>query len=241
MDDPCTPFAGLRGRDMKNHQVVDQVRRELQEGLGKVGSAQSPFVRRVARRTFRDIADLEVAQIVSLSEQLLQHEDTWEFMVSFAWISEIRDRLVESDFDTFERWLSEYIFSWGTCDDFCKRVLNHFVDRYPGVFARIQAWTSSENKWVRRASAVSLITSDGPYYVVKHDLDEAFDIALRLLTDEDHHVQKGYGWMLKAASVYHPQKVFEFVIEHKDRMPRTSLRYAIEKLSKEQKQKAMSR
>ena len=56
-------------------------------------------------------------------------------------------------------WLSKYIFSWGTCDDFCKRVLNFFVDNFPNVFKKIQLWTSSKNKWMRRASSVSFIPS----------------------------------------------------------------------------------
>lgn len=226
---------------MENQQVVDLVRIELRAGLDKVGSARSSFVRRTARKRFKDIADLEKEHIISLCEQLLQYEDTWEFRASFAWISEIQSRLDEPDFAIFEGWLSEYIFSWGTCDDFCKRVLNHFADHYPNVFEKIQSWTPSENKWVRRASAVSFITSDGPYYVVKHDLSEVFDIALRLLIDEDRHLQKGYGWMLKAASVYHPREVFQFVMENKNRMPRTSLRYAIRRLPKEMKQQAMSK
>lgn len=171
----------------------------------------------------------------------MQAEDIWEFIVSFAWISETRSRLDEPEFVIIEGWLSEYIFSWGTCDDFCKRVLNHFADRCPNVFEKIQLWTFSENKWERGVSAVSFITSDGPYCVVKHDRSEEFDIALRLLTDEDRHVQTGYGWMLKAASAYHSREVFQFVMENKNRTPRTSLRYAIERLSKEMKQKAMSK
>ncbi len=41
-------------------------------------------------------------------------------------------------------------------------------------------------------------------------------------------VQKDYGWMLKAASQAHQQEVL-YVIKNKTRMPRTYLRYAIEK------------
>jgi len=54
-------------------------------------------------------------------------------------------------------------------------------------------------------------------------------------------VQKGYGWMLKVASATHEQDVFNYVLKNKSRMPRTALRYAIEKMPKELKIKAMER
>ena len=45
--------------------------------------------------------------------------------------------------------------------------------------------------------------------------------------------------MLKEISNKDPIVVFEFIMHRKDRMPRTALRYAIEKLSPELRQKAM--
>ena len=61
-------------------------------------------------------------------------------------------------------------------------------------------------------------------------LEEVFEIADLLFYDEDDLVQKGYGWMLKETSREHPEEVFDYVLANKKDMPRTSLRYAIEKL-----------
>jgi len=47
--------------------------------------------------------------------------------------------------------------------------------------------------------------------------------------------------MLKAASQSHPKKVFDYVMKNKQKMPRTALRYAIEKMPPEWKTKAMER
>ena len=66
-----------------------------------------------------------------------------------------------------------------------------------------------------------------------------FEIADLLLLDGDDLVQKGYGWMLKAASQSHESEVFDYVIRNKHQMPRTALRYAIEKMPAEMKRKAM--
>ena len=54
-------------------------------------------------------------------------------------------------------------------------------------------------------------------------------------------VQKGYGWMLKVASQAHLQEVFDYVMKHKAVMPRTALRYAIEKMPPELKSEAMKK
>ena len=72
-------------------------------------------------------------------------------------------------------------------------------------------------------------------------LERYFGIAGILLTDTNDLVQKGYGWMLKAASQAYPMEVFDYVMSKKAAMPRTAFRYAIEKLSPELKAKAMKK
>ena len=72
-------------------------------------------------------------------------------------------------------------------------------------------------------------------------LNDAFKIANILLKDDDDLVQKGYGWMLKEASPRFEDKVFEYIMSKKEVMPRTALRYAIEKMSGDRKQVAMAK
>ena len=72
-------------------------------------------------------------------------------------------------------------------------------------------------------------------------LHDIFEIADILLLDKDDMIQKGYGWMLKVASQVHQREVFEYVLAHKTTMPRTALRYAIEKMPKEMKNRAMGK
>ena len=54
-------------------------------------------------------------------------------------------------------------------------------------------------------------------------------------------MQKGYGWMLKAASQSHQKEVFDYVMKNKKDMPRTALRYAIEKIPSDLRQSAMEK
>ena len=93
----------------------------------------------------------------------------------------------------------------------------------------------SKNRWMKRASAVSLVlpARHGKY------LKDIFEIAASLLTDPDDMVQKGYGWMLKEAGRLHEKEVFAFVMSHKKEMPRTALRYAIELMPQTLRKQAM--
>ena len=70
---------------------------------------------------------------------------------------------------------------------------------------------------------------------------DIFEIADILLQDTDDMVQKGYGWMLKAASHSHQKDVFHYVMKNKKIMPRTALRYAIEKMPLDLKRRAMAK
>lgn len=59
--------------------------------------------------------------------------------------------------------------------------------------------------------------------------------------DDQDMVQKGYGWMLKVAGDYYPDEVFSYVMKRKDKMPRTALRYAIEKYPPHKRKEAMEK
>jgi len=90
---------------------------------------------------------------------------------------------------------------------------------------------------MRRASAVSLIlpARKGSF------LEEVLEISEILLQDSDDLVQKGYGWLLKEASKKHLDEIFEYVMNRKEKMPRTALRYALEKMPPEMRKRAMQR
>ena len=107
---------------------------------------------------------------------------------------------------------------------------------FPSYLSGLKIWAKSTNRWVKRASAVSLIipARKGKF------LEDIFEIADILHSDKDDMVQKGYGWMLKAASQSHQEEVFNYVFR-KSNATDISLRYAIEKMPAELKVRAMAK
>ena len=141
------------------------------------------------------------------------------------------------DLAVFRRWIDTYITNWASCDGFCNHTVGDFIEQFPDYVDELKSWTQSDNRWMRRAAAVSLIVP------AKHGkfLKESIEIAGLLLTDTDDMVQKGYGWLLKEASRKHTSEVFTYVMKNKKVMPRTALRYAIELMPKELKAEAMKK
>lgn len=88
----------------------------------------------------------------------------------------------------------------------------------------------SKNIWERRTSIVS--TS---YFIRQGDVADTFKIAEMLLDDDQDLIHKATGGWVREAGKKDRQRLLSFLDQHAATMPRTTLRYAIEHLDKEQR------
>jgi 3-methyladenine DNA glycosylase AlkD len=205
------------------------------EKLEKPMVLRTAVVRKVSAEHFREVRNLSKDEIFKLCEELLKENDGDLRDIAFDWAYRLKKRYEKKDFQIFERWLKKYVKGWGSCDHLCVHPLGNLVLQFPELSAKTKKWAHSNNRWERRAAAVALI----PALRRKLLLKEAFQAADILLQDKEDLVQKGYGWMLKEASNRFPNEVFRYVMKNRKRIPRTALRYAIEKLPLGWKKKAM--
>jgi len=210
--------------------------RFFKEGVTAYG-LKTADMRRVSGLFWKEVKDRSKEDIYRLGEELLASGYYEEGAVAIGWAERLEPRYEESDFRVYERWLNEYVHNWAHCDTLCNHPIGALVTKFPAFLADLKRWTASANPWVRRGAAVSLIipARRGLF------LEDIFEIADRLLADGEDLVQKGYGWMLKAAAEAHEDEVFNYVMAHRAAMPRTALRYAIEKMPAERKKAAMAR
>lgn len=191
----------------------------------------------IARKHLKAIRPQGKTSVFALCEQLWQSGYLEESFVACEWSHAFAHDYAPDDFAVFERWVSHYVTNWAACDTLCNHTVGAFIEMYPSCLDCLKTWTSSENRWMRRAAAVSLIVP------ARHGrfLEDALSICEQLLHDREDLVQKGYGWLLKAASEAHRQEVFHFVMDRRGVMPRTALRYAVEKMPPELRSRAMAR
>ncbi|HLA96361.1 MAG TPA: DNA alkylation repair protein [Pyrinomonadaceae bacterium] len=89
----------------------------------------------------------------------------------------------------------------------------------------------SKNLWERR----SAIVATAHFILKQKQVDDTFAIAEILVNDKEDLVNKGTGWMLRAAGDVDRERLLAFLDKHAEKMPRVLLRYSIEKLDKEQR------
>lgn len=231
-------------------KIVEEIRKELIKNSDektrisgerffkesvKLYGLKSAVTERIGKEYFNKIKEKEKSEIFDLCEELWKSGYLEESGIACNWSYFVHKDYEPGDIKVFERWVTDYVSNWATCDTLCNHTVGTLIEMYPDKIADLKRWTKSQNRWMKRASAVSLIipARKGLF------LSDIFEIAGQLLLDTDDMVQKGYGWMLKAASQAHQKEVFDYVFKNKAIMPRTSLRYAIEKMPPELKTKVM--
>ena len=203
----------------------------------KLYGIKSAVVSSISKEHYKAITDKSKSHIFALCDELWKSGFMEESFVACNWSYNVHKQYEPDDFDVFENWVNKYVGNWASCDTLCNHTVGTFTEMYPGYLSGLKRWATSQNRWVKRASAVSLIV---PARKGKF-LNDIFEIADILHSDADDMVQKGYGWMLKASSQSHQKEVFNYVMSKKTTMPRTSLRYAIEKMPVEFKAMAMAK
>jgi 3-methyladenine DNA glycosylase AlkD len=234
------------------NKIIQQIRKELVKNIDeatkksfqrffkedvKYYGVKTPLVGKIAAKFWPEIKNLSKDEIFKICEELYSSDYTEEAFIVAFWVPKLAGKFELNDLSLFKKWIEKYINNWAKCDGFCNHSIGLFIEKYPESIEELKNWAKSENRWLKRAAAVSLIipAKEGKF------LADIFEIADKLLLDKDDMVQKGYGWMLKEAGRLHQKEVFDYVIKNKNIMPRTALRYAIEKMPKDLKAEAMKK
>jgi 3-methyladenine DNA glycosylase AlkD len=223
-------------KDNADEQVKKSGERFFREEVRLYG-VRSAIVEKIAKEHFKLLKGRNKDEIFSLCEELWRSGIMEESFVACNWSWSVHKSYTAEDFGIFGNWVNNYVSNWASCDTLCNHTVGTLIEMYPELVEGLKGWAHSTKRWVKRAAAVSLIV---PARKGKFTGD-IFEIADILLKDSDDMVQKGYGWMLKAASQARQDLVFDYVMARKAVMPRTSLRYAIEKMPAELKVKAMAK
>jgi 3-methyladenine DNA glycosylase AlkD len=232
--------------------LVREVRRELRENADeeKRRGAQAYFkegvtclgvnaaiVHAIGKSKFPVLRTRNKKEIFALCGELWRSGCLEETLVACEWSYFARRHYVPADMRVFAGWVGRYVSNWASCDTLCNHSVGALLEMYPERVADLKVWARSRNRWLRRGAAVSLIipAKKGMFPA------DVLQIADILLEDPDDMVQKGYGWMLKVASQARQKEIFAYVMRNKAAMPRTALRYAIEKMPAELKRRAMKK
>jgi 3-methyladenine DNA glycosylase AlkD len=130
--------------------------------------------------------------------------------------------------DLYDLYLRRHdrINNWDLVDVACRYVIGvYLADKPRDVLYRLAA---SSSLWERRTAIVSTW-----WFIRAGDLDDAFAIAELLMRDREDLIHKATGWMLRYAGDKDRVRLVAFLDTHAATLPRTLLRYSIEKFPPE--------
>ena len=192
-----------------------------------------PEARAVEREFFAMIKGVwTLEDALALCDLLIRERELEAKQIGIEVLARFKRQFGPELLSTIKGWLADdYCNNWATTDGLCSVLLAPLVQKHPELITELKRWTQEENLWVRRASAVPLV---GFARRGQH-LDEAYEIAEALLGYPEDLIHKATGWLLRDAGKTDAVRLEAFLLLHGPRIPRTALRYAIEKFPLEQR------
>lgn len=117
----------------------------------------------------------------------------------------------------------KYVNNWDLIDTTTPHIVGRYMFETKNNSLLFQL-VKSNNLWSRRVAMLSLF-----YYIKQNDFSDAIKMAKILLHDKHDLMHKAVGWMLREIGKRDLYTLEDFLKTHYKNMPRTMLRYAIEK------------
>jgi len=131
--------------------------------------------------------------------------------------------------EIYVRSSSQWINNWDLVDISAPPIMGDFVFN-SGAGILLKRFSESGSLWQRRIAIVSTL-----YFIRRGEFQPTLKVCEQLLLDQHDLIHKSCGWMLREVGKRNEMILLDFLETHHQIMPRTMLRYAIEKLSPDQK------
>ena len=210
-------------RTLANKEIAEHSQRFFKTGKGQYGEGdiflgiRVPVLRKIAKK-FRRISLAEVTK-------LLESKFHEERLLSILMLVNLFNSGDEDDQELiYELYLdkTKFINNWDIVDISAGNIVGAFL--FEKDKAPLYRLVFSENLWERRIAIVATF-----YFIKNDEFDDTLKIAEILLTDKEDLIHKAVGWMLREVGKRVIEIEEEFLEEHYLKMPRTMLRYAIER------------
>ena len=221
-------YNALVARSDEEKKIV--LPRFFKTGKGQYGEGDKflgvtvPNIREVAKE-FKD-ANLDVI------EELIH--SPWHEMRMCALLILVNNSKKDVTKDTFDFYLSqtEHINNWDLVDLSAPQIVGQFLlNKDRDILYKL---AESDLLWDNRIAIVSTLT-----FIRNNDLDDTYRLSLKMMNHKHDLMHKAIGWMLREAGKRDAKRLYDFVMANKSIMPRTMLRYSIEKFDIETRKELM--
>lgn len=199
---------------------------EYSEGDQFIG-VTVPDQRAIAKEYFKTISLTELSKL--LSSKIHEHRLTALLILVYKFETS-KDQSEQKEIVDFYLNHLEYINNWDLVDTSCYKILGRYAYENQEEKVLIDL-SNSEKMWEKRMAIVGTM-----HYIKKGKFDLTKEFALKNLLHPHDLMHKANGWLLREMGKKNEQELLDFLNLHYKKMPRTCLRYAIEKLDEDLRQ-----
>lgn len=212
-----------RLKKLQNRHKADVLKRFFKTGPGEYGEGdiflgiQVPVLRKIAK----EYEDLPLKEVQELLASPVHEERLLSLLLLV--------RAYTKGNNTMKRRIyllylnnSQHINSWDLVDISAEHIVGAYLrDKSRNTLYRL---AKSHLIWNRRIAMIATF-----YFIKQNEDKETLKIARLLLSDEEDLIHKAVGWMLREVGKRDQRTEEDFLAQHYKNMPRTMLRYAIER------------
>ena len=219
-------------RALANKEIAQHSLRFFKTDKGEYGhgdlflGVRAPKIRLIAKKHI----DISITDMKTLIQSKYHEERFLGLIILVNKYAKTKDKKNRNQLYKIYVSSFKYINNWNLVDVTCPHVTGkHLIDKDRTILYK---WAKSEDIWTKRIAMVSTFS-----FIRKNDLEDTFKIAEILLHDEHDLIHKAVGWMLREAGKRDLKREETFLKKYYKTMPRTMLRYAIEKFPETKRQK----
>ncbi len=182
------------------------------------------------RQVAREFKDISLDDIEKILESPIHEMRLCAVIIMTLQAKKASDAELKALVDLYLR-RTDRINNWDIVDVSCRYIVGSWILKHPEDSTILTRLARSNDLWEKRIAMVSTWT-----LIRAGELDVAYLIAERLLTDKHDLIHKAVGWMLRDMGDKDRERLGIFLSAHIREIPRTALRYAIEHMSPEERQ-----
>ena len=216
-----------------NNEKASFLPRFFKTGAGEYGEGDKfigvtvPNQRKVARKYYNDI-ELDELEML-LREPIHEYRLTALFILCLKYEKTKEDYIKHTIVNLYLNNL-QYVNNWDLVDSSAYLILGpHLFNNNKDI---LYEFARSNDLWKQR---IAIITTN--HFIRNNQYDDTLKIAEILLDNKHDIIHKAVGWMLREIGNRNVNVEIEFLQKHYQKMPRTMLRYAIEKFDEDLRQK----
>jgi len=191
-------------------------------GAGDVFLGITVPKQRIIANKYKDLELINIQEL--LNSKIHEHRLMALFILTYQY-KKSKDKKTYAEFYIKN---SKRINNWDLVDTSAEKILGDYLfDKDKSILYK---FAESENLWERRIAIISTF-----YFIKQNKFEDTFKIAKTLLNDKHDLIHKAVGWMLREVGKRNQKEEENFLQEYYKVMPRTTLRYAIEKFETSKK------